>query len=283
MAPPPPRIMTSTDTDRSHHMQPTTPRPVAARAQVSSQPLISVVVPTFNSCEWMGPTLDSLAAQTERDFEVIVSDGASTDGTLALIETYRPRLPSLTLLSRPDRGVYDAINQALPACRGNWIYVLGSDDCLHASSTLARLAPTLRASTAGLVYGDVRITGPNRLVPSGGRYGGPFTLARLLGQNICHQAVFARFELLNRLGSFDLRFKVWADWDIAQRAFVDGAVQWIDLVVADYSPAGMSSQQQDAEFERTKWARMFKLWVRKPLSLQVPLALVQQQYWDLKG
>ncbi|MBY0468574.1 MAG: glycosyltransferase, partial [Burkholderiaceae bacterium] len=58
-------------------------------------PLVSVVVPTFNSCERMRPALESLAAQTERDFEVIVSDGASSDGTLALIETYRPQLPAL--------------------------------------------------------------------------------------------------------------------------------------------------------------------------------------------
>lgn len=246
-------------------------------------PLVSVVVPTFNSCERMRPALESLAAQTERDFEVIVSDGASSDGTLALIETYRPQLPALTVLSRPDDGVYDAINQALSACRGRWIYVLGSDDRLHANDTLALLAPTLRASTAGVVYGDVRVMGPNHMVGDDGRYGGPFTLARLMGQNICHQAVFTRAELLHRLGTYDLRFKVWADWDIAQRAFADGPVQWIDLVVADYAPTGLSSLQHDAEFKRTWRARMFRLWARKPLSLQVPLAWARRWYWEWKG
>lgn len=248
----------------------------------SPPPLVSVVVPTFNSCEQMRPALDSLAAQTERDFEVIVSDGASSDATLALVETYRPRLPALTVLSRPDGGVYDAINQALSVCQGRWIYVLGSDDRLHASETLALLSPTLRASTAGVVYGDVRVMGPNHMVADDGRYGGPFTLARLMGQNICHQAVFTRADLLNRLGLYNLRFKVWADWDIAQRAFIDGPAQWIDIVVADYAPTGLSAAQHDAEFKRTRRARMLKLWFRKPLSLQVPLSWARRLYWDWK-
>lgn len=246
-------------------------------------PLVSVVLPTFNSCEQMRPTLDSLAAQTDRDFEVIVSDGASSDATLALVETYRSRLPALTVLSRPDRGVYDAINQALSVCRGRWIYVLGSDDRLHASETLALVSPTLRASTAGVVYGDVRVMGPNHMVPDDGRYGGPFTLARLMGQNICHQAMFTRADLLNRLGLYKLRFKLWADWDIAQLAFTDGPAQWVDVVIADYAPTGMSSAQQDAEFKRTRRARIFKLWARKPLSLQVPLAWARQLYWGWKA
>lgn len=249
----------------------------------NAPPLVSVVVPTFNSCEQMRPALDSLAGQTERDFEVIVSDGASSDETLALVETYRSRLPALTVLSRPDGGVYDAINRGLSACKGRWIYVLGSDDRLHASETLALLSPTLRASTAGVVYGDVRVMGPNHMVAEDGRYGGPFTLARLMGQNICHQAMFTRADLLNRLGLYNLRFKLWADWDIAQRAFNDGPMQWIDIVVADYSPTGLSSRLQDAYFTRTRHIRMLKLWARKPLSLKVPLAWARRLYWTLKG
>jgi glycosyltransferase involved in cell wall biosynthesis len=245
-------------------------------------PLISVVLPTFNCASWMCPTLESLAVQTSRDFEVVVSDGASTDDSLALIETYRFRLPALRVLSRPDRGVYDAINLAIGVCEGDWVYVLGSDDCLHEADTLAQISHLLRRSACGMIYGDVRVMGKNSMVADGNRYGGPFTLARLLGQNICHQAIFTRRSLFQRLGLYVLCYKVWADWEFAQRAFVLGEAQWVDMVVADYAATGMSSAQLDIDFQRTQLRRLLLLWWVRPLSLKVPLAWGRHTYWGLQ-
>lgn len=253
----------------------------AAKVKTAS-PLISVILPTFKCATWMQGALESLASQTERDFEVVVSDGASPDTTLVVAESYRTSLPSLLLLSRPDGGVYDAINRAIADCRGRWIFVLGSDDRLHTPETLAEMAKTLRSTSVDLVYGDVRVLGPNAMVADGARYGGPFTLARLMGQNICHQSIFTRRALFDRLGLYDLRYKLWADWDFAQRAFVDGAAQWVDVVVVDYAATGMSSARLDVDFQRTKGLRLLKLWWVRPASLKVFLALARQAYWDLR-
>ncbi len=244
--------------------------------------LISVILPTFKSAAWMRGALDSLVVQTERDFEVVVSDGASPDTTLAVAESYRACLPSLTLLSRPDRGVYDAINLAIAACRGRWVLVLGSDDKLHAPDTLAQMARTLRTTSAQLVYGDVRVLGPNAMVADGARYGGPFTLARLMGQNICHQAIFTRTVLFTQLGVYDLRYELWADWHFAQRAFAQIRTQWVDLVVADYAATGLSSATLDTAFQRTVARRMLQLWLSRPSSLAVPFAVVKNAYWNFR-
>jgi glycosyltransferase involved in cell wall biosynthesis len=170
-----------------------------------NEPLISVVIPTFRSATLLPGALDSLARQLWRGFEVIVSDGASDDGTPELARAYAGSLPALRVDSRPDSGVYDAINRGVAQARGEWVLVLGSDDRLHANDTLARVAPLLQSTTAEWVHGDVRMmaASPDG-VAAGGRYAGPMPLARLLKANICQQAIFYRRRLalphLGRLG-----------------------------------------------------------------------------------
>lgn len=209
-------------------------------------PLLSIILPTFNCRAALAGALDSMVAQTMRDFEVIVSDGASTDGTAELARQRARALPACTVLSRPDRGVYDAINLGLEAAGGQWVLVLGSDDRLHSPATLEQATPWLQGAAADVVYGDVRIMGANALgVPPLGRYAGPMPLHRLLRGNICQQAIFYRRSLFGRLGPFDLAYPVMADWDFNLRAAFAGTLQWIDLVVADYAGTGLSARRRD--------------------------------------
>jgi len=209
-------------------------------------PLITVLVPTFDSAAVLDGALQSLAGQTWRDFEVVLSDGASRDETVFLAEGYAQKLPSLTIRSRPDKGVYDAINLGIEAARGQWCLVLGSDDRLHAMDTLAQAATWLQASTAAMVYGDVRMMAVNgHRVPPGGRYAGAMPMARLLRANICQQAIFYRRCLFEELGAFNLNYTVMADWDFNLRVAFRFRTQWVDLVIADYAATGMSEQRTD--------------------------------------
>lgn len=245
-------------------------------------PTLSVILPTFNCADWVRGALDSLAIQEDRDFEVVVSDGASTDATLSVVNEYLERLPHLTVHSRKDLGVYDAINKALPECKGRWVFILGSDDRLQTPSTLRQVLGTLRTTQAAFVYGDVRVIGRNAMVADGGRYGGKFSLARLMCQNICQQCAFYRRDLFDRLGTFDLRYRLWADWDYALKVFVHEKVQWVDIVVADYMATGMSSGARDVEFAATRAQRMLALWQSRPLSAAVPLAFLRNAYWRMR-
>lgn len=218
-------------------------------AQAAGAPLVTFIVPTFNSQGHVAQALQSLADQTCRDFEVVLSDGASRDDTVRIAGTFAGRLPSLTIDSRPDQGVYDAINRAVARARGDWVLVLGSDDRIHAADTLATMAPLLRGAAAPIVYGDVVVTGPNKLgVASGARYAGPMPLERLLSINVCQQAVFYRRTLVEELGGFDLRYRVLADWEFNLRAAFRVPMQWVDVVVSDYAPTGLSSSVVDTRF-----------------------------------
>lgn len=210
-------------------------------------PLISVIVPTFHSEGVLEGALRSLADQSCRSFEVVLSDGASRDGTLHLARSWGALLPALTVLSRPDRGVYDAINLAIDAARGEWLLVLGSDDRLHASDTLAQVAPVLRGSTAAMVYGDVRMMAANgHGIPPGGRYAGPMPMAKLMRANICQQAIFYRRSLFDGGRRFDPRLPVLADWAFNLRTAFRYPMQWVDLVVADYAATGISARGTDS-------------------------------------
>jgi glycosyltransferase involved in cell wall biosynthesis len=212
--------------------------------------LISVVLPTFNSAGVLAGALQSLAAQAFRQFEVVVSDGASHDETLQITQQWRERLPQLTVLSRADLGVYDAINRGITSATGEWVLVLGSDDRLHATHTFALAANTLASSRAQVVYGDVRMMAPaGQGVPVGGRYAGAMPLPRLMRANICQQAMFYRRSLFAELGGFDLAYPVMADWVFNLRAAFHAPMQWMDLVVTDYAASGLSSITSDSAAE----------------------------------
>ncbi len=219
------------------------------REGTAAPPLVTFLIPTFNSDATLDRALQSLAEQTCKDFEVVLSDGASSDTTLGIAQAFAVRLPALRIDSRPDLGVYDAINRGFGSARGEWVLVLGSDDRLHAQYTLASLEAALRTSRAEIVHGDVRIMGANQLgVPVGGRYAGPMPLDRLLSTNICQQALFYRRTLFDELGGFNLRYPVWADWEFNLRAAFRAPMQWVDVVVSDYSTSGLSSANIDPVF-----------------------------------
>jgi len=211
-------------------------------------PRVSIVIPTWNSAAVLAHALESLATQTWRDFEVVISDGASTDATLAIAQGYTERLPALRIDSRKDSGVYDAINRGVTLARGAWFLVLGSDDRLHAADTLAQIAPHLAADGADrMVYGDVLVMdGPDR----GQRYAGPMPLKRLFARNICQQSIFYRRGLFDALGGFDARYRLYADWDFNLRAAFVAPTRWVDLIVADYAATGMSSGATDETYLR---------------------------------
>lgn len=221
-----------------------------ARRDAAEGPYLSVVLPTMNSQAVVGAALQSLAAQTWRDFEVLVCDGASRDGTLAVVRSFEDQLPALHIDSRPDSGVYDAVNRGVKASRGEWFLVLGSDDRLHAPDTLEQVARQLRAAADALmVYGDVRMMAANPCgVPPGGRFAGPMPLKRWFVANVCQQAIFYRRRLFDQLGGFELRYRLYADWAFNLRAAFIAPPRWVDVVVSDYAATGMSASAGDAPF-----------------------------------
>lgn len=213
---------------------------------MKERPLISVVLPVRNA---VGEVLDCLVAlsnQTFRDFEVYVVDGASTDGTPEKVSKFRDGhdLP-LTLFSSPDAGAYDAMNKGIALTRGEWLYFMGADDRPYDSRVFEEVAEILSTTPADFVHGDVVLKGDGR------RLGGKMTLDLLLFENnICHQAVFYRRRLIERVGGYSLRYPIWSDWDLNLRCFKTPGVgvEWVDRVIAVFNDLGGLSSKEDPIF-----------------------------------
>src|SRR5687767_5868627 len=102
-------------------------------------PLISIIIPTYNSGQVIDSALASVASQSLSNYEVIVVDGLSTDETLQIAQKYLDQGLKIIVVSEKDSGIYDAMNKGLKIATGRWIYFLGSDDTLFSQQTLERV------------------------------------------------------------------------------------------------------------------------------------------------
>jgi glycosyltransferase involved in cell wall biosynthesis len=184
---------------------------------------LTVITVVFNARKDFLTTLANVNAQTARkDFEYIVIDGASTDGTADEIRAAAGRGEVDGWVSEPDRGIYDAMNKAVGLARGRWILFMNTADVFVQPTAVAdaRLADV----TTGLAYGHCE-----QVYSDGGVH---LTRCRPLESTFAampcsHQSLFARRDLLVKF-PFDLRYRVAADHHFLARCFVAGeqATRW---------------------------------------------------------
>ncbi len=171
-------------------------------------PLISVIVVCRNPGERIRAALESVWTQQPVPPEVIVIDGASTDGTSAWLAGSRSRLT--TLVSEPDTGVYEAMNKGIAAARGEWLLFLGADDQLAGDRVLAQAAHWLEKTSAGVAAGEAAYE-------DGRLYALPVK-PRVLARNfVHHQAAFYRRSLFAENGGYDASLAVMGDYDLNLR------------------------------------------------------------------
>lgn len=224
-------------------------------------PRITIVTVVRNGAATLERCLQSVAVQRYPALEHLVVDGASTDGTLALL---REAGPPVRWISEPDQGVYDAMNKAVRLATGDFIVFLGADDALLAD--LASVAPRL-VDAGTIYYGDAYWTSGHRL------YDGPFDAFKLARRNICHQAMFFPRRVFER-HAFDLRYRLQADWELNMRCFADPELrfQYLPVLVARYNDLdGASSRGRDLALE-ADYPRLLR--AHFPLRVAIPLAAV---------
>lgn len=185
-----------------------------------SAPLrISIVTVSFNSAATIADSLESVASQRYPHVEHIVVDGASSDGTQAVVRQHAGRVAQF--VSEPDRGVYDAMNKGIAMATGDIVAFLNSDDVYAHADVLTRVAetmadPLLDACYANLVYVDDLADG--RVVRDWQSVDHRPGLC-LTGWMPAHPTFFARRAVYQRCGGFDLEFRLQADYEMMLRLF----------------------------------------------------------------
>jgi glycosyltransferase involved in cell wall biosynthesis len=120
------------------------------------KPKISVITVTYNAVHLLSGLIDSLRTQTDRDFEWIIVDGASTDGTVELIKLSSDVVTEW--ISEPDFGIYHAMNKALQMATGEYYLVIGADDRLN-KDAIARYKEHAHHSKADIITALIRYNG----------------------------------------------------------------------------------------------------------------------------
>jgi glycosyltransferase len=215
---------------------------------------ISVITAVRNNCTTISNALESVLTQDHPDTEVIVIDGASTDGTLEIIQRYLRHIDQM--VSEPDRGIYDALNKGIRLATGEAIGFLHADDRYANHRVLSRIAASFADPRIDACYGDilyVRRDDPSRVV----RHwrAGPFhpgLLAR--GWMPPHVAFYARRSVYLRLGGFDLGYKIAGDYDCLLRFLGAGRITcaYIPEVLIHMRMGGVSNRSLRNILEKSR-------------------------------
>lgn len=218
---------------------------------MKQKPLISIIIPTFNSQDTLLTCLESVVKQTFKDFEVLILDNISKDNTLSIAKSFNDY--RIKIFSEADKGVYFAMNKGIDLAKGDWIFFLGSDDNFYKPNTLEKIVSSKDFIKYDVVYGNVSSSHFK------GIYGGKFDYYKLEKQNICHQAIFFNKKVFNIVGKFNLKYLIYADWEHNIRWFFSDKIKvnYLNEIITSYGPNGLSSLNRDAVFDRNKSLILF--------------------------
>ena len=203
---------------------------------------ISVVTVCFNAASTLADALQSVAQQEHPSVEHIVIDGNSKDRTRDVVRQHGTHVSHF--ISEPDAGLYDAMNKGLRFATGDVIAFLNADDWYAASDCLSSVAATFTPST-DVVYGDIDMVDaePPHAVRRVWRDCRRGRYAFAWGWQPAHPATFMRTSLLRRLGGFDTRYRIAADYAMLARCFLKERViaKHVERVLTKMRLGGASS------------------------------------------
>jgi len=199
----------------------------------SKTPLVSIVTPSYNQARFLEETIRSVLAQDYPRLEYIIVDGASTDGSLEIIQNYADRLA--WWVSEPDQGQTDAINKGFSKAKGEILAWLNSDDTYRPGAVSAAIKCLLQYPEYGLVYGGADfIDEKGDLI---GRFPARQTDYRRLMQGYVHipqQAAFFRASFWRKVGPLDPSFYFAMDYDLWVRIAAIAPIRYMPEIWANF-------------------------------------------------
>ena len=180
--------------------------------------MISILTVTYNSLNTLKDAYASLCAQNYTQWEWVLQDGASTDGTMEWVKSLND--PRISAQSEIDHGIYDALNKAVGRASGEWIGLLHADDLYPNAEVLSQVVAAFKTTIDG-VYGDLNYVmekDTQKVLRHWQSEAFSPTLLRK-GWMPPHPTLFLRKEVYAKVGSFDTRYRIAADYDFILRVF----------------------------------------------------------------
>mgnify|MGYP005805452133 CR=1 FL=1 len=209
---------------------------------------ISVITVCYQAVKTIAATIQSVLEQTDADMEYVIVDGGSTDGTLDRIRAVSDS--RIQLISERDQGIYDAMNKGVRLCRGEYGIFINGVDLFADREVLHTAAQAMGREKPDILYGDYLNMYEDHcaLVDNGKEKIGSWYF--LMSKMICHQAIFAKRELLLRY-PFDVRYRYAADRKWLITCVKNGAsLKHLPVPVSYYDRRGVSSDEGNFEAVR---------------------------------
>lgn len=197
----------------------------------------SIITINFNNKEGLEKTINSVLSQSFLDYQYIIIDGGSTDGSLDIIQKYETQIDYW--VSEPDNGIYNAMNKGIKQAIGDYLSFMNSGDTYHTSSVLEEIAQ-MNAEE------DI-ISGNNYDINKGIRdvyYPNEVTLLTLLKDNLNHQSTFYKRSLFIER-QYDENYRILSDFKFNLQSIIldNCSIKFSNIIVADYDINGISSNK----------------------------------------
>jgi len=230
----------------------------------------SIITVCRNASEAIAETLESALSQIGTTSELIVIDGASTDGTIEIVERYRDRLGAF--VSEPDSSIYEAMNKGIERAGGEYLYFLNAGDILAESDVLARIDRGLQGNPE-LLIGDVWLEDPDGFNGVLKRHT-ELDKPHFYRGSVTQQAIFYRRDVFERCGRFDETLKIVGDHDwLIRGLFLKRLkVRYWPHVICKFRRGGVSTSTDQAVKVRHQEERIhadeavFSAWEKRLLE-----------------
>lgn len=203
-------------------------------------PKVDIVTVNLNNAFGLKRTMESVFSQTFTDYNYIIIDGGSTDGSIEIIQKNFGKLHYS--VSEKDNGIYNAMNKGIDLATGQYLFFLNSGDRFYQADTLEKVVPHLQNNE--LVYGNIQIneTGKKWIK----FYNEKLDFEYFTKDTLPHQGTFIKSSLFRQIGLYDEGLKITADWKFFLQAICIYKVSalYIDQVISNYDYSGISSRPE---------------------------------------
>lgn len=180
---------------------------------------VSLITVTYNSDKTLRDTINSVLAQTYKDFEYILVDGLSKDKTVDIIREYEPQFAGrMKWISEKDSGLYDAMNKGIRMATGDVVGILNSDDFFTSNDVIEKVVAGFTKDTDA-VYGDIHFVNPDNLQRCVRYYSSKIFKRSLMKMGFipAHPSFYCRKECFEKFGYYKTDYKIAADFDLLLR------------------------------------------------------------------
>lgn len=216
---------------------------------------VSVITISYNNAEGLRKTIDSVISQDFDDYEYIVIDGGSSDGSKDVLESYGNKIDYW--VSEPDKGIYHAMNKGIIRAKGEYLHFLNSSDVYASGNVLSKL---FRADYTEPLIRTVQICDYGTYRKTWSNLGNKeVTLYDLYTSTLLHQATFIHRSLFDKYGLYDENLKIVSDWKFFLKVILGGEkTVFVDLESIVFEMNGISTTQSYGEIHLKERAQVLK-------------------------